>query len=215
MHFLAVFFSCARSMTAADWPQFRVRTARAFRIRRACRSRIGPSSNVIWANCAAARSLVAGADENAHFRDGGGARSDRDHLPGSRKGQDSVEARSSAVRAKNTCRTPTRRPRHRPRRTGSNVYVFFGDFGMISYSQDGEERWRLPMGPFNNANGHGSSPIVAGKSGGVDLRSGHQFVFGRGGQGQRQSEVGDAAAGFDARLCNARGISTRRTERPN
>ncbi len=44
---------------------------------------------------------------------------------------------------------------------GVNVYVFFGDFGLLSYSPDGKERWRLPMGPFNNPNGHGSSPILA------------------------------------------------------
>ena len=46
---------------------------------------------------------------------------------------------------------------------GQNVYVFFGDFGLISYRFDGTERWRLPLGPFNNVNGHGSSPILAGE----------------------------------------------------
>jgi outer membrane protein assembly factor BamB len=46
---------------------------------------------------------------------------------------------------------------------GQNVYVFFGDFGLISYTADGTERWNLPLGPFNNQNGHGSSPILAGK----------------------------------------------------
>jgi outer membrane protein assembly factor BamB len=46
---------------------------------------------------------------------------------------------------------------------GQNVYVFFGDFGLISYAPDGTERWQLPLGPFNNQNGHGSSPILAGK----------------------------------------------------
>lgn len=45
---------------------------------------------------------------------------------------------------------------------GKLVYVFFGDFGMLAYDMDGNERWRQPMGPFNNANGHGSSPILAG-----------------------------------------------------
>ena len=45
---------------------------------------------------------------------------------------------------------------------GENVYVFFGDFGLISYTAGGDERWQLPLGPFNNVNGHGSSPIVAG-----------------------------------------------------
>ncbi len=44
---------------------------------------------------------------------------------------------------------------------GVNVYAFFGDFGLLSYGPNGEERWRLPLGPFNNANGHGSSPILA------------------------------------------------------
>lgn len=43
---------------------------------------------------------------------------------------------------------------------GRNVYVFFGDFGILCYGVDGEERWRVPMGPFNNANGHGSSPVL-------------------------------------------------------
>lgn len=45
---------------------------------------------------------------------------------------------------------------------GRTVYVFFGDYGMIAYGMNGEERWKLPMGPFNNANGHGSSPMLHG-----------------------------------------------------
>lgn len=44
---------------------------------------------------------------------------------------------------------------------GKRVFVFFGDFGLIAYEMDGKERWRLPLGPFNNQNGHGSSPILA------------------------------------------------------
>ncbi|MBX5494293.1 MAG: PQQ-binding-like beta-propeller repeat protein [Bryobacteraceae bacterium] len=43
---------------------------------------------------------------------------------------------------------------------GKNVYVFFGDFGLLAYDIDGKELWRLPLGPFNNVNGHGSSPIL-------------------------------------------------------
>ena len=34
-------------------------------------------------------------------------------------------------------------------------------FGLLSYGPDGNERWRLALGPFNNPNGHGSSPILA------------------------------------------------------
>lgn len=45
---------------------------------------------------------------------------------------------------------------------GENVYVFFGDFGLLSYGPDGNERWRVPLGPFDNWMGMASSPIVAG-----------------------------------------------------
>ena len=43
---------------------------------------------------------------------------------------------------------------------GRSVYVFFGDFGLLAYDMAGTERWTLPLGPFNNVNGHGSSPIL-------------------------------------------------------
>jgi outer membrane protein assembly factor BamB len=42
------------------------------------------------------------------------------------------------------------------------VYVFFGDYGLLAYTLDGKDQWQLPLGPFNNQNGHGSSPILAG-----------------------------------------------------
>jgi len=56
----------------------------------------------------------------------------------------------------NTAASPT------PASDGRNVYVFFGDFGLISYGLDGNERWRVPLGPFRNVYGMGSSPVVAG-----------------------------------------------------
>ena len=45
---------------------------------------------------------------------------------------------------------------------GSNVYVFFQDFGLISYTGDGKERWRIPLGPFNSFYGMAASPILVG-----------------------------------------------------
>jgi outer membrane protein assembly factor BamB len=44
---------------------------------------------------------------------------------------------------------------------GENVYAFFPDFGLLSYTQDGKERWRLPLGPFKNVYGIGASPVLA------------------------------------------------------
>jgi outer membrane protein assembly factor BamB len=43
---------------------------------------------------------------------------------------------------------------------GQNVYAFFQDFGLVSYSIDGAERWTLPLGPFRSNHGMGASPIV-------------------------------------------------------
>jgi outer membrane protein assembly factor BamB len=43
---------------------------------------------------------------------------------------------------------------------GSNVYVFFQEFGLVSYDNAGKERWRLPLGPFNMFYGFGASPIL-------------------------------------------------------
>jgi outer membrane protein assembly factor BamB len=49
-----------------------------------------------------------------------------------------------------------------PATDGVNVYAFFGDFGLVSYGPDGEERWRMPLGPFENLHGMAASPVVAG-----------------------------------------------------
>jgi outer membrane protein assembly factor BamB len=43
---------------------------------------------------------------------------------------------------------------------GSNVYVFFQDFGILSFDASGKERWKLPLGPFNMFYGFGASPIL-------------------------------------------------------
>jgi outer membrane protein assembly factor BamB len=47
---------------------------------------------------------------------------------------------------------------------GTNVYVFFKDFGMVSYDLAGKLRWKVPLGPFTTSMGLGSSPILAGDS---------------------------------------------------
>jgi outer membrane protein assembly factor BamB len=42
------------------------------------------------------------------------------------------------------------------------VYVFFPDYGLIAYDAAGKERWKLPLGPFTNIYGMGSSPVIVG-----------------------------------------------------
>ncbi len=43
---------------------------------------------------------------------------------------------------------------------GKNLFVFFGDYGLVSYGLDGNERWRAPLGPFSNVYGIGVSPVL-------------------------------------------------------
>ncbi|MCC6588959.1 MAG: PQQ-binding-like beta-propeller repeat protein [Bryobacterales bacterium] len=45
---------------------------------------------------------------------------------------------------------------------GDDLFSFFPDFGLVSYTKTGGERWRLPLGPFTNSYGVGVSPVVAG-----------------------------------------------------
>lgn len=47
---------------------------------------------------------------------------------------------------------------------GENVYVFFKDFGFLSYDFSGNLRWKTPLGPFTNMMGLSASPILAGPS---------------------------------------------------
>jgi outer membrane protein assembly factor BamB len=44
---------------------------------------------------------------------------------------------------------------------GKNVWVFFESIGLVSYDGDGNERWRKPLGTFNNPYGMANSPMLA------------------------------------------------------
>jgi outer membrane protein assembly factor BamB len=66
-----------------------------------------------------------------------------------------VRERAGPLRPPNTPASPS------PVTDGGNVYSFFQDFGLVSYGPDGNERWRVPLGPFNNPFGIGSSPVLA------------------------------------------------------
>ena len=41
------------------------------------------------------------------------------------------------------------------------VFVFFADFGLAAYDFEGDELWRLPLGPFNSQHGLVASPVYA------------------------------------------------------
>lgn len=43
---------------------------------------------------------------------------------------------------------------------GKHVYSFFGSYGLLCYTVNGELVWKKPMGPFQDEFGAGSSPIL-------------------------------------------------------
>ncbi len=43
---------------------------------------------------------------------------------------------------------------------GARVFAFFQDFGLVAFTSDGRELWRLPLGPFNIFYGFGASPVL-------------------------------------------------------
>lgn len=47
---------------------------------------------------------------------------------------------------------------------GENVYVFFAEYGLISYNSRAEQRWQILLGPFNSMHGMGTSPILVNDS---------------------------------------------------
>jgi outer membrane protein assembly factor BamB len=65
------------------------------------------------------------------------------------------KARTETANPLNGPATPT------PATDGKNVFVFFPEFGLVSYGWDGAERWRTPLGPFDAVQGVATSPVYA------------------------------------------------------
>jgi outer membrane protein assembly factor BamB len=68
--------------------------------------------------------------------------------------QELLRDRMQKIFKGNDTATPT------PAWDGKNFYIFFPDFGIVSYGPDGKERWQLKLGPFNSFYGVSASPIV-------------------------------------------------------
>ena len=176
MRALALFLAIATSMAAADWPRFRGPNGSGVAETGSPPIHFGPTTNVIWKTAlpqghsspiiSGDRIFLTGAE--------GGEMADVDRKKVTDKGGKlftmAVDRSNGEILWKKQAPRP-RFERYQPTNSsaspspavdGENVYVFFGDFGLISYTFSGEERWRAPLGPFNNVNGHGSSPIVVG-----------------------------------------------------
>ncbi len=157
-----------------DWSQFRGPNGSGVGDAVQLPSEFGPNKNVVWKTPVpfGHSSPVIGGDLIFLTGAEGGSRSDagREKVvdQGGKLFTLAIERRTGKIvwrreapRLRLERYQPTNSPASpSPVTDGENVYVFFGDYGLLSYTKDGVERWHLQLGPFNNVNGHGSSPIL-------------------------------------------------------
>ncbi len=149
----------AGTVHAADWPQFRGWNGSGITEDRRLPVEVGPSRNVVWST-----PLPPGHSSPVLA----GPRIFLTAYEGQKLLTIALDRQAGRIlwtreapRPRVETFQPTNSPASpSPASDGAHVYVFFGDFGLLCYTADGEEKWRAPLGPFNNANGHGSSPVL-------------------------------------------------------
>jgi outer membrane protein assembly factor BamB len=149
------------AVAADDWPQFRGVNASGVSASTGLPVEFGPKQNVVWKTA-----LPPGHSSPVLTRDRifvNGWETDKLATICLDRATGKILWRSELARPRtqelHKANSPTSSS---PVTDGRNVYVFFGDFGLLSYGPDGHERWRLPLGPFNNPFGMGASPVLAG-----------------------------------------------------
>jgi outer membrane protein assembly factor BamB len=154
-------FAAEQSRPVPDWSRFRGPNGSGISAATAVPTEFGPAANVLWR-----LPLPPGHSSPVLWRD-------RIYLTGFRgtalftfaidrlKGtilweRQAPEVKPVVVDKRNNPASPS------PAVDDTGVYVFFQDYGLIAYELDGRERWKMPLGPFNNVYGMGASPIVVG-----------------------------------------------------
>lgn len=145
---------------AQDWPEFRGPNRSGASAATGLPVHFNPRTNVAWvADVPMSRSSVVVKDGRLFL-----TAADQDNLMlfafDSRTGKSlwrysMPRGRTNEIDAqRNDPASPT------PAVDGESVYAFFQDFGLLALTVQGKELWKLPLGPFPNNYGMGSSPIV-------------------------------------------------------
>jgi outer membrane protein assembly factor BamB len=156
---LPLVLAIANSALAADWPQFRGPNGLGVSADKNLPVQFGPQKNVVWKTelpPGHSSPIVAGSRIFVTAYEG-----ERLLTIGLDRATGKILWKREAPRPRREYMQETNSPASgSPVSDGRNVYAFFGDFGILCYGVDGEDRWRVPLGPFNNANGHGASPVL-------------------------------------------------------
>jgi outer membrane protein assembly factor BamB len=145
----------------ADWPRFRGPNGSGVAEASGLPAEFGPAQNVVWKTTlpagysspivSAGHIFVTAVEDEKLFTIA------LDLASGKEKWRrESPRDRRETLDRRNGPASPTAVA------DGTNVFVFFPDFGLISYDFKGQERWRTPLGPFNNIYGMAASPTLVG-----------------------------------------------------
>lgn len=172
-------FFCSNAL-AEDWSQFRGPNGTGVSETTGLPSEFGPSKNVIWKTAlppghsspvltkdrvfvTGYAKVDSGAKRNAHASQASPIEKEVYKLlviALDRQTGKILWEREVPKRLKGRLQNVNNPASPSPVTDGANVYVFFQDFGLISFDANGKERWRRPLGPFNMFYGFGASPIL-------------------------------------------------------
>jgi outer membrane protein assembly factor BamB len=163
MRLLALFLTISALLPASDWPRFRGPNGAGVSTDPGLPDALSGDRNVLWKAkipkghsspiVAAGRVWITGFEGDQRIL------LCFDAKTGAPLWRKSVaRARAEAVNPQNGPTTPT------PATDGNSIFVYYPEFGLLAYDRDGNERWRVPLGPYGGIQGMAVSPIyVEGK----------------------------------------------------
>ena len=160
MRLVALCLTFAALLNAADWPRFRGPNGAGVSADEGLPNEIAKDRHVLWKQktpkgnsspvIAGNRLWITGHDGDERFV------LCYDATSGTLLWRRSVQkARDEHPNPLNGPTTPSAAT------DGHAVFIFFPDFGLLSFDLQGNERWRVPLGPFNGVQGMAVSPVVA------------------------------------------------------
>ena len=171
--FTAAFALIAIEAWASDWPRFRGPNGAGVSDTTGLPTEFGPSKNAIWRTplpngysspiLVGDRIYLTGYEGEKRVTKQGYVVHDHEKLLTFALDRatgkilwrrEAPLERTETLDARNSPASPT------PVSDGKNLFVFFGDYGLVSYGLDGNERWKTPLGPFTNVYGIGVSPVL-------------------------------------------------------
>jgi len=143
-----------------NWPRFRGPNGSGVSESRGLPVEFGPGTNLAWRTAVPAGHSSPVVWENRVFLTG--YEETRcivvclDRKSGKRVWERTVEATRVERKSK-----PNDAASSTPAVDATGVYALFSGFGLVTFSQDGQERWRRPLDPFTPPHGMASSPVLA------------------------------------------------------